>query len=301
MGGLPDAHIYTPSGEIVYSMSSQHMPLGILGNDEFDSLTQQLELQPGWRILVCTDGVTEARNEQGVRFGENALKEAIKVGADDVLGCLESWFTEFLGDKKPDDDVSILEIDCDSQGIAVEGHALPVGVVLGEAELFEPLFRAEFFWGPVQLRSPEPLTLIRDWVRGHSLLGADSDIVLTIVCELFSNAVEHGILGLDSELKDTVEGFQRFYEMRRERLASLRSGHIRLELELLADEQGAVLYMLVSDSGSGYRRTSVPSGDDLDQSHGRGLQLVEALCSSVSVTHGGSTVRAVLPLGVPHR
>jgi sigma-B regulation protein RsbU (phosphoserine phosphatase) len=48
------------------------VPLGVLDNTAFQSLTRPLG--PNGRVLLYTDGITEARNEEGEQFGLERLQ-----------------------------------------------------------------------------------------------------------------------------------------------------------------------------------------------------------------------------------
>ncbi len=56
-------------------------------------------------------------------------------------------------------------------------------------------------------------------------------IMYTVLSELFNNALEHGILHLDSKLKSEADGFQLYYENRETSLQALKAGHIKIRIE----------------------------------------------------------------------
>jgi serine phosphatase RsbU (regulator of sigma subunit)/anti-sigma regulatory factor (Ser/Thr protein kinase) len=60
----------------IQSVSPEGMPLGILPNTRFDE--EQVELKSEWRILLYTDGLTEARNEGGELFGLERLHAMLR-------------------------------------------------------------------------------------------------------------------------------------------------------------------------------------------------------------------------------
>jgi hypothetical protein len=60
----------------------------------------------------------------------------------------------------------------------------------------------------------------------------------TVLAELYSNALEHGLMGLDSRLKCDAEGFARYYAERRERLQNLSHGFVRFHLDLAPHGDG---------------------------------------------------------------
>ena len=75
----------------------------------------ELTLQPGDRIFLYTDGVTEATNESNVLFGEerlyNFMNENINLEASKLLTSLKNRIDEFVGDAPQFDDITMLIFD----------------------------------------------------------------------------------------------------------------------------------------------------------------------------------------------
>lgn len=119
----------------------------------------------------------------------------------------------------------------------------------------------------------------------------------TVLSELYSNALDHGVLGLDSALKDSPQGFGRYYALRAERLAELTDARIRFEIEHQPDDDGGELHIRVIDSGTGFPH------DDWQQQRaalanerkfcGRGIPLLARLCESLHYQGSGNDVTAL--------
>ncbi|MFH7422583.1 fused response regulator/phosphatase, partial [Pseudomonas syringae pv. tagetis] len=73
-----------------------------------------------------------------------------------------------------------------------------------------------------------------------------------VLGELYSKALEHGVLGLDSALKHDAAGFALYYQKRAERLDRLQSGFIRKTLQVETVAQGGRLTLGVEDSRQGF-------------------------------------------------
>ena len=58
--------------------------------------------------------------------------------------------------------------------------------------------------------------------------------LFTVLAELFNNALDHGILELDSGLKRDVEGFSEYYKQRIERLEKLENGQVAFHFQACA-------------------------------------------------------------------
>ncbi len=106
-----------------------------------------------------------------------------------------------------------------------------------------------------------------------------------VMGEVMSNAIDHGLLRLDSALKNNTRGFEHYLAERTLRLERLTVGNVRVTVEKTAEH---MLRIAVQDSGSGfdYRQLALKGAtvDSLDIS-GRGLLMLKHLCRSV--THSG--------------
>ena len=69
-------------------------------------------------------------------------------------------------------------------------------------------YRLSIRLGPEALKKFDPLFLVEDLIKGVGTLERYRSELYTVVAELYANALEHGILGMDSTLKDTPEGFR---------------------------------------------------------------------------------------------
>jgi sigma-B regulation protein RsbU (phosphoserine phosphatase) len=77
-----------PGGEVC-ALSPEGMPLGVLEGAEFEE--EKWVLEPGGRVLVYTDGLTETPRSGGEFFGqerlEDWLRSAVREGADAEVMC----------------------------------------------------------------------------------------------------------------------------------------------------------------------------------------------------------------------
>ena len=93
------------------------IPLGILQGAEYEELTAQI--QPGDRLLLYTDGIIEAFNEQKVVYGVDRLKKAFQKNTDDspdqtldiIMQDLEEFVQRPLDVEPLEDDVTLVSID----------------------------------------------------------------------------------------------------------------------------------------------------------------------------------------------
>ena len=139
------------------------------------------------------------------------------------------------------------------------------------------------------------VTFDADALRDGDLVGrvlgplAANEGLALIVAELVNNAVEHGVLGLSSSMKDGDGGFEAYYAARAAGLATLNSGSVGVEID--GDDDTGVR-VSVTDSGPGFR--DAPATPESASLHGRGLALIRGLGAQVSVEAPGNRVTVTI-------
>lgn len=102
-------------------MGSNHCkgpPLGILPDIEFEQET--FELDQDTRIILYTDGVTEAKNDAGELFGIQRLMELVKTSPHDpgiILNTITRAVDGFTSTAGISDDLTLLVMCRDKNGI----------------------------------------------------------------------------------------------------------------------------------------------------------------------------------------
>lgn len=146
-------------------------------------------------------------------------------------------------------------------------------------------FRAE------TLKRYNPLPYLLQLLLEIHGLREQSGALYSVMAELYSNALEHGVLGLDSRLKRDAQGFAEYYRQRNDRLAQLNSGYIRVHVQVVPIGAGGKMTLRIEDSGSGFDVEQVLARPlDIDRLSGRGLSLVRQLSSEVGWSDGGRSV-----------
>ena len=141
------------------------------------------------------------------------------------------------------------------------------------------------------LRTYNPLPYLLQLLLEIHGLREQSGALYSVMAELYSNALEHGVLGLDSRLKRDAQGFAQYYRQRHERLAQLDSGYVRVHVQVVPTDKGGKLTLRVEDSGQGFDvEQELARPVDIDRLSGRGLSLVRQLSSAVGWSDGGRSV-----------
>ncbi len=119
--------------------------------------------------------------------------------------------------------------------------------------------------------------------------------IFTVLAELYSNALEHGVLGLDSTLKSSATGFSTYYEKKESALSELAGGFVRFDFSAQVIDRTGIFRIQVSDSGKGFDFSEHLNGGTESGGgyHGRGMTLLRQLCSELNYLGKGNQVEAI--------
>ena len=270
-GGLPDGYLICADGRRT-PLVSRHLPLGVVAAAALDDKFEHYPLAPGDRLLLLSDGVLESRNAAGEFLGEQRLLATLAANRDPtrLFDEIEQALLDFHGQSH--DDLSLVEVVVVDQ----VGTMVCAGPALSRPRPMD--WSAHYELRADSLRHGQPLPLLLQMLLRIPQLRPRVSAIYAVLGELYSNALEHGVLGLDSSLKCDADGFRRYYELRQQRLQALADGHVRLELSIKADSQGGRLCIGISDSGSGFDVVrALHARLACDRFSGRGLHLVRQL------------------------
>lgn len=285
-GGLPDVLIRPPAGGTLRRLPSTHLPIGVVANDRLETGVVFVDYRPGDRIYLYTDGVPETPDADGKRFGQERIEDALRAIDSEPFDCLWDRLARFRADAGQVDDIILLELDT---------AAFRSGSEACDASR-SPRAQAPAHWKLAldlqadALRQAEPLPAFLQVVMELQGVYAHRERLYMILAELYTNALDHGILGLESRLKEGPEGFGAYFEARERALAALSEGSIHLEIEHWPEGSGGRIILRVQDSGAGFDAARVASGLEHGASAGRGLALLRSLCSELNILGRGNCV-----------
>lgn len=291
-GGLPAGMIYRQADGTVTPMRSTHLPLGVLPEKSFKDDVQFYDLEEGDRIFMWSDGIHEARNPSGEMFGEERLLDVFAQSHEPALvfDKILASVKNFIGSGEQDDDLSMIEIRMD----APENLLHPNHYFIHKQQLSPVEWELRFEVKPTSFKSFDPLPFLLNILTEEPDLRGFSGSLYTILAELYSNALEHGVLGLGGDLKKSPEGFAEYYAQREKLLNEITGGFVHIYFAYSSNIDGGSLTLRVEDSGAGFDYTTL-QGKALSTTgySGRGIGIVEKLCKTVRYYGSGNKVEVV--------
>ncbi|TQV86710.1 ATP-binding SpoIIE family protein phosphatase [Aliikangiella coralliicola] len=289
--GAPQAYIIDLESGDVEQVHSNHLPLGVQSPQRFKVNPQVFSFSKKHKLLAVTDGIIESTNEQGEMYGEERMLHFIQnnLKIDNLCSALIDQIVEFTHDAEQGDDLSLIEV-------AFPHHHLEQQTAADDDEVhaqtgtldsnFSLCLRGK------SLGKFDPIPLLLQTLLECRELTPHRSRIFTVLSELYNNALEHGVLGLDSEIKSGSEGFAKYYQMRTEGLVSLREGFVKVEVDHRPLKDGGEIIFEFVDSGKGFDFKKVIKSGSKHYS-GRGLPLLMNLCESIEHFDDGRRIRAV--------
>ncbi len=279
-GGLPEVLIYSAQDKnLSHVVKSTNFPLGVVDNTLLKTDLHIFDLGKGDRIYLYSDGITEAKNINNEQFTEERLLACFKQAkpADDMFEHVLSQVNMFRGEQQQSDDLTFVEINANIDeavqltGADTRAATLPYPNDWG---MSMNLTKKDFI-------GTNPVSILTKFATQVDGLMRHRENIFVILSELYNNALDHGVLGLDSKIKTEKDGFTKFLMLRHERLLDLEEdGYINITLEHGSTPDGGELLIHVEDSGKGFDYIAMDTdlGSNLGFS-GRGYPLLKSLCN----------------------
>jgi len=289
-GGMPPCLVYGDDGKVREILRSSHMALGALTDAEFDESLVSVKLEIGEQVFCFSDGITDATNENGDMFGHLEFIPALEGPiALNVVERIVQRLRAFVPDGKMDDDITLFSFSNREymQALAQLANSADDQGLNG----FN--WRVNFRFEAEQLRNDSPLDLIFTSLPEHPLIRAARADLSFIVNELFVNALDHGVLRLESALKEQQDGMFEYFEQRVNRLSELSEGFVDLEVSCKVNDNIGKFCIVCRDSGPGFDLCAVLASA-IDDSHhsGRGLSTIAALCDELKAGGDSNSIAA---------
>lgn len=294
-GGNPAPLLVDKDGEVLHEWKSANLPLGILPGEVFSGKTEAFQYEANCQLCLFSDGLPEAESPQGEQFGRERIRRLLRDSdANARFDSLVSLLDMHLGGKPAHDDVSLALVDVQTYQRAETaplGHAPVRAALAGGGN-----WKIEISLGAAELKYLNIVPMLTGIIEKIHVANEFAAPLFMILSELFNNALDHGILRLDSGVKHGVDGFDKFLQMREERLNELDDGRIDLEIEKVAIEGKYGVKIRVADSGGGFDHAALMGNAEnrikQDDQHGRGIKLVESMAYRLEFAGNGSDVTA---------
>ena len=287
-GGMPDGYLHSVATGERTPLTARHLPLGVLSPQTFDDCTEVFPMAVGDRVFLLSDGVIDTCDANEQLFGVGRLQQVFAANRqpDRLFEEIEQALRDFRGEAR--DDVSMVEVSL------LEAEQLsPPALVYSDSGQSCPLdWSVSFEFRAATLKRFNPLPYLLQLLLEVHGLRAQSGALYSVLAELYSNALEHGVLGLDSSLKRDASGFARYYQQRNARLDELQDGYVRVHLQVTPRGEGGCLTIRVEDSGKGFDVDRVMARPlDGVRLSGRGVSLIRQLSRSAQWSDDGRSAR----------
>jgi phosphoserine phosphatase RsbU/P len=108
--GHPFPVLYSARTQKAVELSARGFLLGVMAEEVY--VERQVDLEPGDRLVLFTDGVADCRDERGETFGHDHVRDLLPpLAAGTATQIAESYvaeLTRFRGDAKPVDDMTLV-------------------------------------------------------------------------------------------------------------------------------------------------------------------------------------------------
>jgi serine phosphatase RsbU (regulator of sigma subunit) len=294
--GMPDLLIVDGStGQVKHRVKSNSLPLGVIDNLNTSEVAQTLPLFDNDKLVLYSDGLTEAWSEDDEEFGVERLSEAIQSAPENgIFDNILQRLKQFCGERTQSDDVTLIEINCNNgllPGLPSHSH------IKAQKHHFEITgdWEYSFHLKDQRLRETNPVPIIINQIMEMEGIESERQSLFTVLTELYVNALDHGVLGLESSLKSDPTGFAKYFQERELRLKSLNSGMVMFRISVEQIDKVRSILFRVEDSGIGFDHQKMrhKQSEDNEGLSGRGILLVRELCESLNYYGNGNIAEAI--------
>jgi len=298
-GGCPPVLVVGEDGGVLHAAFSRQLPLGVADERLFSRGLEVFRYEQRCQIVACSDGMVEIAEPGGGMLGSDGLAVLLS-GEPSVnrMAVLKSAVGVILGGTNAADDISVLMVDCQPAATQLAAVTDPADVprirnATGEWRLGLSLSAEE-------LKYVDVVPLLLNIVQATACGKWHGSQVFVILSELFNNALDHGLLGLDSRIKLEEDGFAKYLNLRAQGLQKLVEASITIEIEVERSGASPMLRIAVKDTGNGFDHARIIEAmPDAAQPFGRGIATVRRLCNRIRYRGCGNEVVVHYPLDLP--
>jgi len=292
-GGMPSLLLFNRAGQVSQRWTSDSLPLGILSGADFSVKVESYQYHEDCQLCMFSDGLIEANSPQDNAFEEAQLIQLIgKAEYEKRYQTLLDGLEKHLGGQAAHDDISFALVDI--------RYDARVGNIVNPSHLPRQAFAGSNWCvgmclGAAELKYLDVVPLLTQIIAKLDATCEHHSALFMILSELFNNALDHGLLQLNSVLKLQVDGFEKYLDLRDERLRALQEGKIEIEISLCTIEGKQAVKIRVMDTGSGFDYAEfehVAMEEKGSTPFGRGIALVKSIACKLQYSEQGNEVIA---------
>jgi CheY-like chemotaxis protein len=287
-GGNPPVLAFDADGKVFARFESRNLALGIVSETAFTPEFDEFYFVAPCELFACSDGLFENLDEHGdIRGGEamvTSLLQGVRPGMRTKL--LRSRLAARNAERPAHDDMTFFLAKC-----VGEAPAVAAAREHPEVNALVPAWRLEIVLGPADMRKLDVVTMLLDVIAALPAARSHRRELSMVLTELYGNALDHGVLGLESNMKIT-RGVECYIKTRAAALRDLRDGSIAIKIETRVQAGRPLLNIGFCDSGAGFNlaQFSAESTAVNARLHGHGIAMLRALCESVEFRGRGNEV-----------
>lgn len=280
-GAMPPLLLVDIAGGRTEFVRSSNMALGILDDRQVEVETQHFVLTDFDLLVAYSDGVIESELCDGGVLTAEQLSHLWQADPTQAFVNLQQTISHF---PHVHDDITAIEINLQQFCIAQPFYM--------DRQLNESALSVDYCIRGAYLANADISSVITGMLTDAGVSQQLCGKAFAVLTELFLNAFEHGVLQLDSTIKQADDGFVMFYEEKDRRSQQLTRNDF-VQMKLSWNSTDGRLVVEVSDSGAGFDVTRQRI-DGQHHYHGRGLQLVSKLATTLTFNELGNQIKVVM-------
>jgi DNA-binding response OmpR family regulator len=289
-GGMPDI-VLLKIDHSLERYSSTSMALGILDPEVFDPKIVAVSMAAISNLFFFSDGLIEQQNSVGQPFGMYRLLEILQHYdyKESLVSYVVKEFTVFNEMNELLDDLSICDLQIQS---LIDSHLYkPQKLITADGGKITVTIEIE---GEL-IASTDVVGYLDGIMQSADIVGDLRQRAFTVFAELINNGIDHGILNLDSTLKNDFSGFSEYHRLKKERLIDVGSDD-KLNMKFTFSRNTGEIKFEIIDSGRGF---DVKKDKSIctEWLSGRGLDLINKLCKTVDIVEPGNKIIVNLKSG----
>lgn len=220
-------------------------------------------------------------------FGNDRLKDILVNNEEQRFEEVLNELQLFTGAHDQNDDITLVEIKCSDVPATVDNkESVPEDKKLS--------WNMSVSLSEKNMREQDSVSELSEMLGSMPVLQRHKGILHVLLTEMYCNAVDHSILGLESSNKSNEDKFEKYYSEREKRLSKLVDASIVINFDLQSEGGHTSLKIKLTDNGNGYSENLVDTSNN--KLHGHGLQIINNLCESFSFSDDGKSCEVLYNL-----